>query len=588
MKNVFFGLALKYDDGVQTQVAMSGSGTIVEVHKSQAFDKLWYHVGSIDKMNVNWSRSVEYDNGVTPSVAVNSQNRVVEVHKSEWNSGLWYRVGTVTGTQIHWGTSRKYDSGVRPRVAMNDAGVVIEVHESEWNSGLWYHVGRLNGDSVNWAGSQRYDSGGTPSIAINSHGIVVEVHKSEWNNGLWYHVGRVNGNSISWGPSLHYDTGASPSVAVTDDGNVIEVHQSQAAGTLWQRFGKINGDRIDWVGGAVNFDDGATPSVACASNMAIQTHQSENFATLWSSTSLIVDRASWMQDNLAALQDKTLSTLTVGASHDAGMYLGDSFNLFGKTQDLDLHGQLSNGIRYFDLRPLWDGSDFYLYHGSALIKGPKLFVVLEDIRRFLEEGHRELVVLKFSHYKDIDDAAYKKMTQMIQHYLERWLYRTLPEGKRLADVSLGSYLARTATVLAVCDGDFPVRNPARGIWVYRDWESPTAALGDLRVFDQYANTTDYEKMKNDQLTKFANYNGKCKVDPNLPCDQFLLSWTLTPITAVWLYSKEANRNLGAVMAGLKVPNQHDCIPNLLYVDYVEYARATDVAMFQNNVAHFGT
>ena len=134
------------------------------------------------------------------------------------------------------------------------------------------------------------------------------------------------------------------------------------------------------------------------------------------------------------------------------MYLGDSFNLFGKTQDLDLHGQLSNGIRYFDLRPLWDGSDFYLYHGSALIKGPKLFVVLEDIRRFLEEGHRELVVLKFSHYKDIDDAVYKKMTQMIQHYLERWLYRTLPEGKRLADVSLGSYLARTATVLEIVLG----------------------------------------------------------------------------------------------------------------------------------------
>ncbi len=587
MKNVFFGLALQYDDGVRTQVAMNANGTIVEVHKSQSFDKLWYHVGSVDKMNVRWSRSAEYDSGVTPSVALNRQNKVVEVHKSEWNSGLWYHVGTVSGTQIVWATSRKYDSGVTPKVAMNDAGVIVEVHQSESNSGLWYHVGALNGDSVSWSGSQRYDSGTTPSVAINNHGVVVEVHKSEWNSGLWYHVGRVNGSSVNWGPSVNYDTGVFPSVAITDAGDVIEVHQSQAAGTLWQRFGRINGDRIDWVGGAVNFDDGTTPSVACAGGMAIQTHQSENFATLWSSTSLIVDRASWMQDNLAALQNKTLSTLTAGASHDAGMYLGDGLNIFGKTQDLDLYGQLSNGIRYFDLRPLWDGSDFYLYHGFSLIKGPKLSVVLADIARFMNEGHRELVTLKFSHYKDIDDATYRKLTKLIQDQLDRWLYKTLPAGKRLADITLGSYLAGAGVVLAVCDGGFPVNNPATGIWVYRDWESPTAAQGDLRVFDQYSDTTDYEKMKNDQLAKFARYNGKCKDDPNLPCDQFLLSWTLTPVTAVWPYSKEANRNLGAVMAGLKVPNGQGCIPNLLYVDYVEYARVTDVAMFQNGVAGFG-
>jgi hypothetical protein len=38
------------------------------------------------------------------------------------------------------------------------------------------------------------------------------------------------------------------------------------------------------------------------------------------------------------------------------------------------------------------------------------------------------------------------------------------------------------------------------------------------------------------------------------------------------------------MAGLKIPNTHGFTPDLIYV---EHARVTDVAMFQNNVARFG-
>jgi hypothetical protein len=130
-KNAFFGLALKYDDGVQTQVAMNAAGVVVEVHKSQSFNKLWCHAGIINKATVNWSRSAKYDGGVTPSCAINIQNKVVEVHKSEWKNGLWYHVGDVNGASISWSGSRQYDTGITPNVAMNDRDVVVEVHQSE-------------------------------------------------------------------------------------------------------------------------------------------------------------------------------------------------------------------------------------------------------------------------------------------------------------------------------------------------------------------------------------------------------------------------------------------------------------------------
>jgi len=196
---------------------------------------------------------------------------------------------------------------------------------------------------------------------MNNNGIIVEVHKSQSYSTLWYHVGVIDktNKTINWGSSHQYDDGVQPTIAITDDGFVIELHKSQSLGTLWRRVGTIdiNNKTINFSGSS-QFDDGQTPSVACAFNgsIAIQTHQSENFTTLWSSTSLITNRSDWMYDHLSALKGKTLKQIALPASHDSGMYL-TGLAVLGKTQDWDIYGQLSYGIRYYDLRPGWDGSD---------------------------------------------------------------------------------------------------------------------------------------------------------------------------------------------------------------------------------------
>jgi len=574
MRDVDLGLAVQYDDGSRPNVAINNNA-IVEVHESETFNTLWYRVGTPNQATVDWGGSHKYDDGQRPAVALNNKNVAVEVHKSQAANTLWYHVGTLSGTSLSWGGSHQYDDGVEPRVAVNDGGVVVEVHKSQAKNTLWYHLGKVNGSKVDFGGSKQYDDGVTPAVALNNQGLVVEVHKSQAADTLWYHVGQVAGDKINWGPSYQYDDGVEPSVALTDDGFVVEVHKSQAGGTLWRRVGTVSGDTIAWSGSS-NFDDGRRPSVATNGRLAVQVHQSETFGTLWFSTSLVTDRARWMEQRLPQLKDKTLKQLALPASHDSGMYLGGLATL-GKTQDLSIYGQLADGIRYFDLRPKWSGGKLYITHGP--ITGPLLQDVLNDIKKFLSEGHKELAIFKFSHYDNFSDDVYKTLVKQINDTIGTWLYKSLPAGKRLADVTLGSYLAGAGVALVVCDGDYPVNNPQSGIWVYRDWSSGHPEVGDLRVFDQYSDTLSYDTMKKDQFDKFAKYNGFCEKKTNVPCDLFLLSWTLTPPTDVWDASKPANRNLGQAITELRIPNSFGQIVNLVYVDYVEYARVTDVCLY---------
>ncbi|MGO1001114.1 hypothetical protein [Lysobacter sp. CA196] len=581
MKNVFFGLGLEYEKGIHARVALGRDGRIIEVHESADDNDLNYRTGHLRQMAIEWDDSVAYGEGAEPGVAIDGR-RVVEVHRSDTGPDLYCRVGVWEDDGIVFGDAVKYASGEAPCVAMNRQAVV-EVHESRWNSKIWYNLGGFDedGGAIVWLGNTYLDVGTQPSIAINAQNDVVMVRGNESNSDLHYRIGKLGLDGIAWGPPTRFDSGSRASVALTAEGEVLAVYESTDKKTLLQRFGKIRGKSIDWAAEAVHFDDGVRPCVACSGGMAIQVHESENFNALWASTSRIVDRSRWMQDHLRVLGDLTLPRLTTGASHDAGMYQHGVLMSLGKTQNLDLYQQLGNGIRYFDLRPKWDGSALYVSHGP--ITGPALAEIVGDVERFMKEGHRELVVLKFSHYAKFTDGVYEQLVELLQDKLGRWLFMHLPQDARLSDIPLGEFLRHSGVVLVVCDDDYPVRIPAAGIWVYRDSNSPTAELGDLRVYDQYSNTTSYDTMSTDQIAKFRAYDGFCVDQRELPCDQFLLSWTLTPPTGVWLISKEANRNLGAEMAVLPRDNDNGCVINQLYVDYEEYSRATDVAMSMNGI-----
>lgn len=583
MKTIQFGLARDYDGG-RNCCADINETTVVEVHNSEVASDMWYHVGKVKGATVEWGGSIKYSNGNHPNIAINNKNIVVEVHETSniLTSSMYYKVGHVDGTNISWGNDEKYDSGLQPCVAINDNGVVVEVHKSQAYNELYYHVGQIqSNNTIKWGSSHKYDSGVQPSVSITNSGLVVETHKSQSYDKLYYRVGHISGNTINWGPSREYQDGINPSVAITEDGKVIEVHESQGLTGLWQLSGEVSGDTINW-NESFNYDSGSSPKAGISSSgdIAIQVHQGSLYK-LWFSTSALMDTANFMSAMLPGIQNLPLKKMVLPATHDAGMYTS-GLSIVAKTQDLSLYGQLSSGARYFDLRP---DKNLNIYHGP--ITGPSLQEVLNDVKRFYQEGHKELSILKFSHFDGFNQDVYNNFKTMIKNTIGQWLYTDKPQGTRLADITMGSYLSGGGKILVVVDDSWAVSYPESGFWVYRDWQSSTASQGDLTVFDIYSNTTSYENMKNDQLRKLNAFNGKCcsqqkngswecQTFSDVPCDLFLLSWTLTPVTGVWNYAKEANRNLGQVMTYVN-PNSYGYFANLLYLDYFEYARPTFIS-----------
>lgn len=593
---VQFPFASEYDSGVQSHVAISRDNVVIEVHKAQASGHLWYHIGRIVEASTEWAPSDEYDSGQTPAVAINDANNIVEVHQSQGNSGLWYHIGKYVppgapgmAPQVEWGGSRQYDSGANPGVAIDNRNRIVEVHKSQSNSGLWFRTGviRSNG-TIGWSSdaASQYDSGVNPAVAINDSGAAIEVHRSQGNSGLWYHVGKWSNGLISWGPGVQYDQGGDPAISISATGLVLEVHESAVGGSLSCRTGRLSGGHIDWYSPARWYGAGAGPSVATTSDglHAVETHQSQVALTLWASASLIGDRGSWMEDTLEGIKDRRLSEIVLPGSHDAGMYETTVPQLAARTQDADLYGQLQAGVRYFDLRPHWNGSELVIFHGPIVAESVQ--TVLNQVRQFMTEGHKELVILKFSHYDNFDSGTqdYGKLADMIVRTLAPWLYVKPSGSTRLADTTMGSFLTNGGRVLVVCDGSYPISTPHTGIYVYRDWDSSDPASGDLTVYDEYTDTIDTASMVVDQLIKYSLFTGRCKNDTSVPCDLFLMSWTVTPITDVWDVCQTANADLGQSLAALRVPNAAGKMPNVLYTDFGDHSSATDAALYLDDVA----
>src|SRR5262249_12686343 len=146
-----------------------------------------------------------------------------------------------------------------------------------------------------------------------------------------------------------------------------------------------------------------------------------------------------------------------------------------------------------------------------------------------------------------------------------------------------------------------------GLWIYRDWYAVNPEYSDLTVFDVYSdvnpvetttpvadmesspaqNTGTVNPLNNQplpctvgQFPNIANLNGYCLNNPSVRCDLFLLSWTLTPWTAVYPFSRLANKVMGYALA-TEHGNRNGFVFNLLYADYVQDSRATDIAVVRN-------
>ncbi|GAA2396328.1 hypothetical protein Cme02nite_65110 [Catellatospora methionotrophica] len=100
------------DTGVGPAVSVNTKGQVVQVHADRD-NNLWYWTGQVraaDK-KIEWRAHGRYDKGRNPAVALRPDGLLIEVHRSQNFANLYYHVGEILPSgQISWGPSTRYQS----------------------------------------------------------------------------------------------------------------------------------------------------------------------------------------------------------------------------------------------------------------------------------------------------------------------------------------------------------------------------------------------------------------------------------------------------------------------------------------------
>lgn len=237
----------------------------------------------------------------------------------------------------------------------------------------------------------------------------------------------------------------------------------------------------------------------------------------------------WMAQNLPYIGCLTLQEMVIPGSHDAGMseinYPREGTAANSQTQTLNITGQLEAGIRYFDIRPTISHGQFYTGHYTDDLgaNGESIADIIADINRFTASGNKELIILELSHTMDTDssyqafsDSQYSSLLAQF-HSTTKDLY-TGHGADVISTVPLSDFISDGPAVVIVCDE----RNAS---WLAANGFQSKGfyASTQLPVYNNYADTTDLDDMRQDQYTKLVAQTAK----PDNADQLFLLSWTFT-------------------------------------------------------------
>jgi hypothetical protein len=631
-KGGFDELIEGYDTGRRPACAINNDSWVVTVHQGASapyslYNRVWLVEEGID-FRVRDEAHAKFADGNNPSVALTGDDVVVAFFDQD--NSLHYVIGALDrdtrvvtfGTAVDLAShdaNGNAQAAVHPSVAIDKDGRVLLLHQSGGN--VHWRLGTVAGTTLTLpaTSTQLVANGINPSVSLNNKDLAVAVFQR--TGGVFHSIGTISGSTISWVTgSTRFDIGREPTVALTDGGHVFALFDRnnenlfQRVGSLEKRArGSANFDAIVW-------DDFLEPETQAylvekrgynahvAWNGKVAVHVHERGVQLFGNACLFFDRASWMGDHQGELKDKTLRAIALPASHDAGAFAANK----ARTQGFNLRGQLRAGSRYFDVRPRYIASEgkFYTYHdlpAGQIFNGPDFAAVIANLGTFMT-NHKELVILKISHFLDFDADAFAKLRAILvdpTNRLDRFLFDPGQSTTRLADRPLGDYLKqRRGTVLVVVDVDTSDQenvvdyvkdeDRAAGIFRYRDWGAADPQKGDLTVYDLFEDSPNFDTVTTNQLAKFEAFDGVCKNKDadgkDVQCDLFLLSWTLTPqgtatIDSAFEVSDTINGNLVQYLAipAYAGSNDRGRAMNLLYTDAVETARSADVAMVRNDL-----
>lgn len=200
---------------------------------------------------------------------------------------------------------------------------------------------------------------------------------------------------------------------------------------------------------------------------------------------------------------------------------------WGRTQDKNIYDQLASGIRYLDLRVCWKDEEFYIRHGLI---GDPIDIILSDVKQFMYEVERELVIIEVSHLTEPDDEKhFKSMTDehqwelisKIKDSLGDYLYRKTVDNEDLNNMKVSEILKNGPRVIILYSGDsFNDRHYYTPGWPDYLWAGDDPKKEDKLVF-YYKPKSSFEEMRNHRQEMLNKHHEEH--NPKL----FGLSWILT-------------------------------------------------------------
>lgn len=231
------------------------------------------------------------------------------------------------------------------------------------------------------------------------------------------------------------------------------------------------------------------------------------------------DASKWMEQqyNSGRIKNKSINQVALPGSHDTLTYdldksswdqVNNSFlqsqgvvqniiHNFSRTQEASLYTQLSEGIRYFDLRLKKDKYGHIRgYHGMF---GPKVHDYLfREVANFIYNNPNEIVILDFQSLHNLSDGD----VQYLDGQMDKYLRGKLADRNVFAPTStVEQFMKSNARVIVLTDNNWWI-NKSSNVWKRKD-----------SIVSNWKNTSDINALIN-------HLNGDLR---NKPGDKFYVS-----------------------------------------------------------------
>ena len=283
---------------------------------------------------------------------------------------------------------------------------------------------------------------------------------------------------------------------------------------------------------------------------------------------------NWMHQNLDSIGCLPLNRICMPASHNAGMSLFNGKTALVSAESTlahytDIAGQLNAGFRFFDIRPVISDGQFFTGHYDEIVgnfdlfstwqggNGQSISKIIDQVNEFLDK-HNELVIINLSHTLDTDNGyepfGPDKQKRLFNRLLDlKYRYVAPKDVDDLSTLKLGDLIKDGPAVLIRVDNR--QANEHMDVSDFRD--KGFYANARFPIFNSFADTDQVRGMSRDQLGKMEEQ----RQGPD--SDMFLLSWTLTTVLNIRMFSLLAH---GALFTDLWPAMKKNSYPNFIMLD----------------------